>query len=210
MASGDTSPLTLNRLSVYLRALRALQREGIERIASQQLARRFGLSATQIRKDLAHYGEFGIRGVGYDVVSLRRRLEHVLGLDRRHAAVIVGAGNIGTALARFPGLNTGAFQIVAIFDIDPKRIGETVGELEVQDPLELAKVVESTDADIGILAVPADAAKENYFALVGAGVRAVLNFAPVRLEEVDGVRVKDVDLTVFLEELSHHLALEGG
>ena len=170
------------------------------------MARRFGLSATQIRKDLAQYGEFGIRGIGYDVVSLSRRLEHVLGLDRRHAAVIVGAGNIGTALARFPGLNAGAFHIVAIFDIDPKRIGERVGELTVRDPLDLAEVVESTGADIGILSVPAEAAAENYFALVGAGIRAVLNFAPVRLEEVDGVRVKDVDLTIFLEELAHHLA----
>ena len=196
MPSGDTSPQTLNRLSVYLRALRALQSEGIERISSQQWARRFGLSATQIRKDLAQYGEFGIRGIGYDVV----------GLDRRHAAVIVGAGNIGTALARFPGLNAGAFHIVAIFDIDPKRIGERVGELTVRDPLDLAEVVESTGADIGILSVPAEAAAENYFALVGAGIRAVLNFAPVRLEEVDGVRVKDVDLTIFLEELAHHLA----
>ncbi|MDA8018442.1 MAG: redox-sensing transcriptional repressor Rex [Thermoanaerobaculia bacterium] len=205
MASGDTPPLALNRLSVYLRALRALQREGIERISSQRLASRFGLSAPQIRKDLAQYGEFGIRGIGYDVVSLRRRLEHVLGLDRRHAAVIVGAGNIGTALARFPGLNTGAFHIVAVFDIDPKRIGARIGDLTVRDPLELAEVVESTGADMGILAVPAEAAAENYFALVGAGVRAVLNFAPVRLEEVDGVRVKDVDLTIFLEELAHHL-----
>lgn len=206
MPPGDTPPLALNRLSVYLRALRALQSEGIERISSQQLARRFGLSATQIRKDLAHYGEFGIRGIGYDVVSLRRRLEHLLGLDRRHAAVIVGAGNIGTALARFPGLNTGAFRIVAIFDIDPRRIGETIGDLTVRDPLELAEVVESTGADIGIVSVPAEAATENYYALVGAGIRAVLNFAPVRLEEVDGVRVKDVDLTIFLEELAHHLA----
>lgn len=205
MPSGDTSPLALNRLSVYLRALRALQHEGIDRISSKELAGRFGLSATQIRKDLAYYGEFGIRGIGYDVLSLRRRLEHVLGLDRRHAAVIVGAGNIGTALARFPGLNTGAFHIVAVFDIDPKRIGQSIGELKVRDPLELAEVVESTGADIGILAVPADAAAENYFALVGAGVRAVLNFAPVRLAEVEGVRVKDVDLTVFLEELAHHL-----
>lgn len=208
MASGDTPPLALNRLSVYLRALRALQADGIERISSQEMARRFGFSATQIRKDLAHYGEFGIRGIGYDVVSLRRRLEHVLGLDRRHAAVIVGAGNIGTALARFPGLNAGAFHIVAIFDIDPKRIGQRIGDLTVRDPLDLVEVVESTGADIGILSVPSEAAAENYFALVGAGIRAVLNFAPVRLEEVDGVRVKDVDLTIFLEELAHHLVAE--
>lgn len=205
MPSGDTPPLSLNRLSLYLRALRSLRAQGIARISSKELARRFGLSATQIRKDLAQHGELGIRGIGYDVGSLQRRLEHVLGLDRRHAVVIVGAGKIGTALARFPGLNSGAFQIVAIFDIDPKRIGQSIGSLRVRDPLDLAEVVEDTDATIGILAVPAEAAAENYYALVGAGVRAVLNFAPVRLEEVQGVKVKDVDLSIFLEELAHHL-----
>lgn len=205
MPSGDTSPLTLNRLSVYLRALRNLQQEGVERIPSQELARRFGLSATQIRKDLAHYGELGIRGIGYEVVNLRRRLESVLGLDGEHPVVVVGAGNIGTALARFPGLNSGAFRIVAVFDVDPTRIGQTIGDMVVRDPLELAETVEASGADIGILAVPAEAAPENYYALVGAGVRAVLNFAPVHLEEIEGVRVKDVDLTIFLEELSHHL-----
>lgn len=208
MPSGDTSPLALNRLSVYLRALRSLQRQDVERISSQQLARRFGLSATLIRKDLAHYGEFGIRGIGYDVGSLRRRLETVLGLDSEHAVVVVGAGNIGTALARFPGLNGDAFRIVAVFDVDPTRIGQSIGDLVVRDPLELAETVESSGADMGILAVPAEAAPENYYALVGAGIRAVLNFAPVHLEEIEGVRVKDVDLTIFLEELAHHLATE--
>jgi redox-sensing transcriptional repressor len=198
----DISPLTLNRLSVYLRALRVLQRDGIQRISSLVLARRFRLSAAQIRKDLAQFGEFGIRGVGYEVDQLRQRLEHVLGLDHEHHAVIVGAGNIGTALARFPGLNSGSFRVVALLDNDPHRIGSQVGELWVRDAAELAEVVEETGAKMAILAVPAEAAQANYDALVAAGIRGVLNFAPVQLDEGPSCRVKHVDLLIFFEELA--------
>ncbi len=107
--SDDVSPLTLNRISVYLRCLRRLQELEIHRVSSQELARRFHLSASQIRKDLAQFGEFGIRGVGYDVTHLRERLERLLGIQRQHPAIIVGAGNVGTALARFPGFRSGSF-----------------------------------------------------------------------------------------------------
>ena len=204
-APDDISPLTLNRLSVYLRGLRMLQREGVERISSREMARRFRLSAAQIRKDLAHFGELGIRGVGYEVATLREKLESLLGLQREHRAVIVGAGNIGTALARFPGLNSGSFKVVALFDNDPQRIGDPVGELTVADTRQLARVARAESALMGILAVPAEAAQENYRALVEAGIRAVLNFAPVSLEEDPRARVKNVDLLIFLEELAYAL-----
>ncbi len=126
------SSLTLNRLSVYLRALRQLDEEGARRISSRELANRFQLSAAQIRKDLAQFGELGIRGVGYEVGHLRRKLEAQLGLRREHRAIIVGAGNIGSALAQFPGLNSELFKVVGIVDIDPARIGVTVGRVVVR------------------------------------------------------------------------------
>lgn len=208
MNRSDISPLTVNRLSVYLRVLRALEAEGVERISSRQIAERFNLSAAQMRKDLARFGEFGIRGVGYDVLHLRTTLERVLGLDVERSIVIVGAGNLGTALARFPGFHTGRARVAAIVDIDPGCIGRAAGPdggLTVRDSVELETIVEETGAEIGVLAVPPEAAQENYEHLVRAGVRAVLNFAPVTLREDPTVRVKTVDLLIFVEELAFYL-----
>ena len=201
-ATTDISPLTINRLSVYLRVLRALQREKIQRISSAEMARRYHLSAAQIRKDLAQFGELGIRGVGYDVKQLKEQLEALLGLDRERRAIIVGAGNIGTALARFPGLNSGTFKVVALFDKAPERVGAMVGDLPVSHSDDLESIVAETGAEMAILAVPATAAQENYQTLVDAGIKAVLNFAPVQIEEDPRTRVKTVDLLIFLEELA--------
>jgi len=199
------SPLTLNRLSVYLRALRQLDEEGAKRISSREMANRFHLSAAQIRKDLAQFGELGIRGVGYEVAPLRHKLEDQLGLWREHRAVIVGAGNIGSALAQFPGLNSEHFRVVGLFDIDPGRIGAQVGRMKVRPSGDLAQIVRDHKVELGILAVPAEAAQENYDAMAEAGIRAVLNFAPVYLREKPEARVKNVDLMIFVEELAHHL-----
>lgn len=204
-SSSEISPLTLNRLSVYLRGLRALEREGIRRISSLEMARRFRLSAAQIRKDLAQFGALGIRGVGYEVSTLKSQLETLLGLDREHRTIIVGAGNIGTALARFPGLDSGSFRVVALVDNDPARIGAEVGDLVVHAADDLPSVVAETGAEVAILAVPVEAAQANYDALVKAGIRAVLNFAPVQLDEVPHCRVKHVDLLIFFEELAYFL-----
>ena len=201
----DISSLALNRLSVYLRCMRRLQEAKVERISSQELARRFHLSAAQIRKDLAYFGEFGIRGVGYDVAMLSQRLEQLLGLEREHPVVVVGAGNIGRALARFPGFNSGSFRIHAIVDNDASKVGQWINGVEVQPSARLPELVSQSQAEIGILAVPAEAAQENYQALVDAGIRSVLNFAPVSLDPHPGVRVKTVDLLIFLEELAYFL-----
>ena len=201
----DVSPLTLNRLSIYLRCLRQLLEQGTARVSSQELARLFHLSAAQIRKDLAQFGEFGIRGVGYDVGHLAERLHALLGLDRRHALIIVGMGNLGSALARYLGFNLGSFEVVAGVDIDPRRVGTQVGHLTVRPSRELAQLVRDLGVDIGVLTVPAAAAHENYQALVDAGVEAVLNFAPVRLEPHPKVRLKNVDLRINLEEIAYFL-----
>ena len=203
--SRDISPLTLNRLSLYLRALRHLHRSGISTVSSGDLARRLQLSAPLIRKDLAQFGEFGTRGVGYDVDALVERLIEILGLNQERALVIVGAGNLGTALAGYLGFNSDSFRVVALFDNDPTKIGRRLGDLEILDADNLARVVRKENVDIGVLTVPVEAAQENYDLLVEAGVRAVLNFAPLALPHHDRVQTKDVDLRIHLEELSYFL-----
>lgn len=198
---GEISPLTINRISVYLRSLRQLEAQGVARISSQQLARRFHLSSTQIRKDLALFGGFGVRGVGYDVARLAQQLTTLLHLDRIQRIVIVGMGNIGTALARFPAFNSGTFRVVAGFDTDPARIGREIGPVRILPMEDLETVVEATGARLAVLAVPAEAAVPVFRAIAATGIPSVLNFAPVTLPPVPGCRVKHVDLRIHLEEL---------
>lgn len=166
----DVSPLTLNRLSVYLRCLRQLQANDVKRVSSKELARRFQLSATLIRKDLAQFGEFGIRGVGYDVAQLARRLVTLLGLDRQHRILVVGVGNLGSALARHLASHRDTFVVVACCDNDPQKVGRRIGGIVIRASSDVARVVRETRAEIGILAVPAAAAQSNYEALVEAGI----------------------------------------
>jgi len=201
----EVSPLTLNRLSFYLRSLRQLQEQGVQRISSQELAQRFHLSATQIRKDLAQFGEFGIRGVGYDVDALAAHLNALLGLDREHKLLIVGMGNLGSALAQYLGFNHGAFRVVAAIDNDPGKIGKKIAGFRVHSPDDLAAILEESGAEIGVLAVPAESAQENYDRLAQAGIKGVLNFAPVRVKAAAGVPLKNVDLRINLEELAFFL-----
>ncbi len=203
--SRDISPLTLNRLSLYLRALRHLHRVGISTVSSGDLARRLQLSAPLIRKDLAQFGEFGTRGVGYDVSALVERLIEILGLNQERALVIIGAGNLGTALAGYIGFNSDSFRVVALFDNDPAKIGRRLGDLEILATERMAEIVRREKVDIGVLTVPVEAAQENHDLLVEAGVRAVLNFAPLALPSREAVQTKDVDLRIHLEELSYFL-----
>lgn len=204
----DISPLTLNRLSVYLRCLRTLREEGVERVSSQQLAHRFHLSSTQIRKDLTYFGEFGVRGVGYDVSLLADRLQALLGLDRPHRLIIVGVGNLGSALARYFDQNDRNFHVVAGVDNDPDCIGRRIGSFEVRPLEEIPRLVKETGADIGVIAVPGPAASSAYEALVEGGVRSILNFAPVQLPDQEGLRIKNVDMRIHLEEMAFYLAPE--
>ena len=204
-----TSPATLNRLSVYLRSLQTLLREGVKRISSQELADRFQLSPAQIRKDLARFGEFGVRGVGYDVADLAARLTALLGLDRRQRLLIVGVGNLGSALGRYLGFNDESFQVVAGVDSAPHLIGKRISGVPIEPYDDLQGVVERSGAEIAVLTVPAEAAQEAYDRLVDAGIRAILNFAPVSIVERPGVRLKNVDLRIHLEELTFFLAARG-
>lgn len=208
MKSEKISELTTNRLSIYLRCLNLLAAAGIKTISSQAMADQFNMNSAQIRKDLAYFGEFGVRGVGYSVDELRRHLTQILGLDSAHRVGIVGAGNLGTALANYNGFTASNFTVVALFDNDREKIGSRVGDASVlvHDVRRLARVVREEEIDVAVVAVPARVAQSVLNQVMSAGIRAVLNFAPVRLHARLGVKVKTVDLTISLESLSYFLA----
>ena len=200
------SELTTGRLSVYLRCLTFLESQGQKTVSSHEMATRFHLNSAQIRKDLACFGEFGTRGVGYDVSRLKQQLVETLGIDRTRNVVIVGAGNLGMALADYAGFNSNGFHIVAMVDADPSKTGRQSREgIPVHSWDRIGDIVRRNRVEIGIVAVPAEAAQGVYDALAEAGLHAVLNFAPVQLKLREGVKVKSVDLRINLESLSFHL-----
>jgi len=201
------SELTAGRLSVYLRCLNVLDGVGVKTISSKALAERFQLNAAQIRKDLAYFGEFGIRGVGYYVKELKRHLRMILGLERTVRVAILGAGNLGLALADYPGFRQEGFAIVALFDAERAKIGRrSKGGVRIHDISEFRKLVRRDQIDIAVVAVPADSAQGVVNTAVAAGIRAILNFSPGSIKVPPGVKLKNVDLTVSLESLSFFLA----
>lgn len=200
------SELTISRLSIYLRCLQELERLGVETVSSQEMAQRFNLNSAQIRKDLAYFGEFGIRGVGYQVPDLRRELIEILGLDRERRIAIVGAGNLGMALCHHSGFSGGNFLVVAVLDSNPSKIGRpTPAGLLVENVEHLPDIVPQRSVDIGVITTPPSAAQSVCNRMAEVGIRSILNFAPVRVQEPEGVKVRTVDLKVHLEELSFFL-----
>src|SRR5688572_27338941 len=203
----QVSELTTNRLSVYLRCLNELDTAGVQTISSQALAEQFHLNAAQIRKDLAYFGEFGVRGVGYYVKELRRHLRQILGIDRGVCVAIMGAGNLGLALADYPGFRDEGFEIVAMFDQSRDKIGHrSRAGVPIYDIRELRKIVRRERIQIGVIAVPAAAAQAVVNTVVAAGIKAVLNFSPGAIRVPAGIKLKNMDLTVSLESLSFFLA----
>lgn len=206
-AAEPVSELTTNRLSVYLRCLNVLDAAGVRTVSSQALAEQFHLNAALIRKDLAYFGEFGVRGVGYYVKELRRHLRQILGVDGHIAVAIIGAGNLGLALADYPGFRQDGFQIAALLDASHDKIGQrSRGGVPIQDIRHLRQVVRRSRVRIAVIAVPAAAAQSVVNAVVAAGVKAILNFSPGALKVPRDVKLKSVDLTVSLESLSFFLA----
>lgn len=198
--------MTVRRLSIYSRCLAQLGEDGVKTVSSQELAERFHLNSAQVRKDLAYFGEFGIRGIGYYVGNLRVELQRILGLDREWRVALVGFGNLGSALFHYRGFGQQGFRIAVIVDDDPAKTGCVVDGLTILPLGELPRTVKTHGIQIGIIAVPAEAAQVVADRLVAAGVRAVLNFAPVRLRVPREVRLQNVDLSIELENLSFHLA----
>ncbi len=203
----SVSEATASRLSVYLRCVATLEDEGAPHVSSQELARRFRLNSAQIRKDLAMFGEFGIRGVGYEIGALKSHLISILGLDRTRRVAIIGAGRLGQALADYGGFRSGGFRIVALFDNSGERIGsKSRSGVPVHDVRLLSELVSREGIEIAVLTVPAAAAPEVSRQCWDAGLKAVLNFAPVRLDPPADAHLKNVDLKINLETLSFYLA----
>ncbi len=201
---------TTRRLSLYLRVLTDLEATGAGTVSSRGIADRCRLNPAQVRKDLSRFGGFGVRGVGYDVPELRYVVAKLLGVDTESRVVIVGAGNLGQALADYPGFHGGGFEIVALLDIREEVVG-TVSRRghPVHHTDELERLVRDEGVRIGMVAVPAANAENVVERLVAAGVRGIVNFAPVRPQVPDGIAVRNVDLRVELESLSFFLRDDG-
>ncbi len=196
------------RLSTYNRVLDKLDRGGVEIISSEDLGERTGYSAAQIRKDLSFFGEFGQVGKGYYVKELKDAVSQILGLDRTWNVALVGAGNLGSALLAYPGFRERGFKIVAVFDNDLRKIGKKWEDVILHDISEIAEKVKEKEIQIGIIAVPAEAAQGVANVLVSCGIRAILNFAPVRIVVPEDVELRSAELSSELECLSYFLTNE--
>jgi redox-sensing transcriptional repressor len=193
---------TVARLAVYLRVLTALAESGRSTVSSGELAAAAGVNPAGLRKDLSHLGPCGVRGVGYEVRTLRDRISGVLGVERSRACVLVGIGNLGSALADYAGFGSRGFEFVGLFDAAPARVGQRIGGRTVRPIEELEEVVTATQASIGVITTPAEVAQSVCDRLAAAGVRSILNFAPVTLAAPAGVDVRKVDLAVELQVLA--------
>jgi len=201
----EVADSTVRRMSLYLQFLDECERRGQTTVSSADLARRGGASSAQVRKDLSFFGSFGRRGVGYGVSHLTARLREILGLVRHYRVILLGAGRIGSALAAYPGFRARGFDVVAVYDADPSRIGTKVDGLAVRSVDTLEADLAAEPADIAVIGTPADAAQALADRLVRGGVRALLNFAPVALSVPPHVAVTDVNMAMELEGLSYAL-----
>ncbi len=199
------SKATIDRLPLYFRTLRLAQDEGIDIISSDDLGRRLSITPEQIRKDLASFGQFGKKGVGYYVNELKRNVGEILGLDNHWNIAVIGIGHLGVALANYQNFVTLGFNLVALFDQDTNVIGTTVNHIKVEDIAELDRIVEERNIHIGIIAVPAAFAQGVADQLVAAGVRGIWNFAPIKMQVPTAVHIVNEDLSVGLSSLSYHI-----
>ncbi len=193
------------RLSTYNRVLDKLDGEGMEIVSSEELGEMTGYSAAQIRKDLSFFGEFGSVGKGYYVKELKDAISKILGLDRTWNVALVGAGNLGSALLAYPGFKERGFEIVAVFDNDLRKIGKKWEDVTLRDISEIEEEVKEKDIHIGIIAVPTEAAQRVANVLISSGIRAILNFAPVRIVVPEDVELRSTRLSSELECLSYFL-----
>jgi len=206
MKNERISEFTINRLSVYLRCLNLLALNGVKTTSSQSMAKEFQLNSAQIRKDLTYFGEFGVRGVGYHVDDLRRELSRILGLDQLHRIAIVGAGNLGMAVANYRGFSPNHFQVAALFDKDLLRVGENSRSgVFVYHIKDLKPIVLKEQIQIGVICVPAEEAQSVADLLSDAGIAAILNFAPLRLNTSGALKLKNMDLAISFESLSYFI-----
>jgi redox-sensing transcriptional repressor len=196
---------TVRRLSIYLRFLEEFEERGLSTVSSEELARRGGTTSAQVRKDLSFFGSFGKRGLGYSVPELSAALREILGLGREWRVVIIGAGKIGAALAQYRGFRQRGYNIVAVYDSNPEKIGRSLEEIEIRDMARFEADVAAERPEIAVIAIPGEGAQEVLDRIVRAGIKAVLNFAPVQLHQPADVTVKAVNMAMELEGLSFAL-----
>ena len=201
----DIPRKTVYRLSIYQRCLQRLKENNIETVSSDALSRAAGVKSPQLRKDLAYFGNFGTRGLGYNVEMLSTRINQVLGTTRLQPVILIGVGNLGAALLHYGGFNKEGFEIVAAFDQDPARPRPNASAVPIYSTDAMGAFITAQNVKLAILAVPASNAQQVVNSLVAAGIQAILNFAPVVLEVPDQVVVNNVDLAVELENLSYFI-----
>jgi redox-sensing transcriptional repressor len=204
MAFEFVPDIVIGRLPIYLRALSFLEEEGRKTTSSQELGEKLGISPAQIRKDLSHFGEFGKQGTGYEVRYLQEQLRRILKIERAWSVALVGFGDLGRALAHYHGFRNRGFNITHIFDNDPQKIGQKVGELEVLDSARMAEVIRKNRIKIAIVAVPPGAAQQVAQTLVEDGIRAILNYAPITLTLPANVRVQNIDPVIHLQHMTYY------
>jgi redox-sensing transcriptional repressor len=197
--------IIVGRLPLYLRALNRLQKDGYEYASSRELGKLLDISAAQIRKDLSHFGELGKRGKGYEIEFLICKLNQILNTDNVWKMIVIGAGDLGSGLARYKGFLNRGFQVSAIFDIDPQKIGKKIGDLVAKDIREMEEYVKTNDIQIAVLAIPAEYAQDVIDNVVEAGITAILNYAPIYLKAPQGVQIEHIDPSVHLQILSYFL-----
>jgi len=205
MPSSNIPDIVIGRLPIYLRALTRLAAEGREVTSSHELGQRLGISSAQIRKDLSHFGGFGKQGTGYQIAYLIEQLKQVLQVDREWEVALVGAGDLGRAVAHYKGFLYRGFKIVCVFDNDPDKIGEVIDEYTVQPIDDMQQVIPEHGIRMAMIAVPAEAAQEVADRLIEAGIRAILNYAPINLNVPDDVHVQHIDPVVHLQRMTYYL-----
>ena len=204
----NISEATINRLSLYSRLLATLELEGVTVVSSKDLSGRTDFTATQIRRDLACFGQFGKRGIGYEVAALKRAVDKILGVHVPRKVALIGVGNLGSALLGYPLLREHNFEIVAAFDNDSEKWNRAINNVPIRNIEQLPETIQSEQIEIGIIAVPLHAAQNALDRLVSAGVKAILNFAPARLTVPRRIKLRNVDLSIELEGLSYFLQHE--
>jgi redox-sensing transcriptional repressor len=196
--------IIITRLPVYLRALQRMADNGIKTTSSQEMGERVGISAAQIRKDISQFGEFGKQGTGYSIPYLIDKLREILKVDRMWDVIIVGAGDMGHALARYQGFSNRGFNVVMIFDNDKNKVGQKIGDFTIEDTDNLVEKVKSANIKIAMLTIPASVAQAVADKLIEAGVRAILNYAPISLSVPKGVRVQHIDPATHLQRMTYY------
>jgi redox-sensing transcriptional repressor len=197
--------IVIGRLPIYLRALNRMLQEEKEYTSSHELGERLGISSAQIRKDLSHFGEFGKQGTGYNVTYLHDQIRHILQVDRQWPMAVVGVGDLGRAVAHYKGFSARGFEVSCLFDIDPKKIGEQIAGLEVLPMEQIKQEIRRYGIQVAMIAVPAEKAQGVANQLVEAGVRAILNYAPITLAVPPDVHVQYIDPVAHLQRMTYYL-----